>query len=128
MIYGIGCDIIEISRIRKVYERYGRQFLKRIYKEEEIEYCLSRKDPSPSFAARFAAKEAMAKALGVGIGSLFSWHDSYITIDSKGKPQLLLSDLCQSHFGTYTIHTTLSHSESCAMAVIVLERIERDRY
>lgn len=124
MICGIGCDIIDLSRIRAVYTRHGQQFLKRIFTEKEIDYCLSRTDPIPSLAARFAAKEAMAKALGVGIGSLFSWLDSSIAIDEKGKPNLLLSDTCQRHFGTYNIHTTLSHSQSCAMAVIVLERIE----
>jgi holo-[acyl-carrier protein] synthase len=122
MIFGIGCDIIELDRIKNTYSKHGMLFLKRIYSDQEIDYCLSHKNPIPSLAARFAAKEATAKALGVGIGSLFTWHDSSILSAANGKPTLLLSESCLSHFGPLLAHITLSHSQSHAMAMVVLEK------
>jgi len=75
MILGTGIDIIEVSRIRASYEKFGERFLKRILRPEEIAYCLSHRFPAPFLAARFAAKEAISKAFGTGIGKQLGWQD-----------------------------------------------------
>src|SRR5216117_2375471 len=75
MILGSGIDIIEVARIRASYEKFGERFLNRILKPAEIAYCLGHKRPAPFLAARFAAKEAISKAFGTGIGKHLGWHD-----------------------------------------------------
>jgi len=67
MIHGIGIDIVEIARMRRLVERYGERFLRRVFTEGERAYAMQRRDPIPSLAARFAAKEAGLKALGAGV-------------------------------------------------------------
>ena len=121
MIFGIGCDLVEIERIKLAYMKHERAFLEKLFSEEEIEYCLSHKNPYPSLAARFAAKEAAAKALGVGFGSSFGWKDCTIELDNKGKPTLILSEICLSRFGKLIPHLSLSHTNTHAMATVVLE-------
>ena len=121
MIKGIGCDLIELDRIAKVYNRHGVNFLKRIYTDSEVAYCLSHKNPIPALAARFAAKEAAAKAFGTGIGTAFTWHDSFVYNNTEGKPLLLFSEKCQNYFGKHIVHLSLSHSHSHAMAMVILE-------
>lgn len=121
MIVGIGCDLVEIARIRSAYERLKVPFLQRIYREEEQSYCFSLADPFPSLAARFAAKEALSKALGVGIGELFGWHDSFVQLDAKKKPHLVVSDYVNTTFGPLIYHLSLSHTKEYAMAQVVVE-------
>src|SRR5260221_12346516 len=75
MILGIGIDIIEVARIAASHERFGERFLKRILHPNEIGYCLSHSAPAPFLAARFAAKEAISKAFGTGIGAQLRWQD-----------------------------------------------------
>ena len=87
MIKGIGNDIIEIKRVRKAIKEHGQPFLDRVYTKKEQEYCLSQKDPYPRFAGRFAAKEAIVKALGWGFGKEISWKDIDIGADAKGNPK-----------------------------------------
>ncbi|HKB89008.1 MAG TPA: holo-ACP synthase, partial [Opitutaceae bacterium] len=73
ILIGLGCDIIEVERIRGVLERQGERFLKRVFTDEEKAYCLSLKHPHKHLAARFAAKEAVSKAFSTGIGAELSW-------------------------------------------------------
>src|SRR5690348_8213344 len=92
MILGTGIDIVEVSRIRHSYERFGDRFLNRILLADEIAYCLSHKNPAPHLAARFAAKEAISKAFGTGIGRHLSWHDIEIRRKESGEPFVMLHD------------------------------------
>ena len=85
MIVGIGTDIVEVDRIRDS-QKFGEKFIDRILLPAEREYCLSHTDPAPKIAARFAAKEAIAKAFGTGIGDSLCWHDMEITRENSGKP------------------------------------------
>lgn len=85
-ILGIGNDIIEIERIRLAIERFGKRFLNRIFTSQEQEYCLSHKEFYRHFAGRFAAKEAIAKALGSGFSLGLEWTDIEILKNEKGKP------------------------------------------
>ena len=90
MILGTGIDIIEVARIRASHEKFGERFLKRILRPGEIAYCLGHKQPAPFLAARFAAKEAVSKAFGTGIGAHLGWHDMEICRKESGEPFVVL--------------------------------------
>src|SRR4249920_3873552 len=92
MILGIGIDIIEVARIRASHEKFGERFLKRIFRPNEIVYCLSHRRPAPFLAARFAAKEAISKAFGTGIGEHLSWQDMEVGRKESGEPFVILHD------------------------------------
>jgi holo-[acyl-carrier protein] synthase len=116
---GIGSDIIEISRIKNAYEKHGKKFLDRVFTQNEQNYCLSFKAPQERLAVRFAAKEAVAKALGVGFGKDLSFLDIEIINLPSGKPEVILS----SHlsFSFTSIHLSLSHCKEYALAVAFIE-------
>ena len=86
MVLGLGIDIIEVARIQSSHEKFGDRFLSRILRPNEIGYCLSYKVPAPFLAARFAAKEAISKAFGTGIGASLSWHDMEIARKEAANP------------------------------------------
>lgn len=114
MIEGIGTDIIEIDRIRKSIEKHGSHFLDRLFSKKEQDYCHKYKDPAPHFAGRFAAKEAISKALGTGFSSEFSFLDIEIINDATGKPIVTLSKKGK-------IHVSISHCNSFATATALWE-------
>jgi holo-[acyl-carrier protein] synthase len=124
MILGIGTDIIEVARIQSSHERFGERFLSRILLPSEIAYCLSHRLPAPHIAVRFAAKEAISKAFGTGIGRELGWHDLEILRKETGEPwvQLLGPALkLMSRRNARTVHITLSHTSAHATAVAILE-------
>lgn len=90
-VFGIGIDIIDTGRVEESMRKFGDRFLDRIFTATERAYCEARKPSSRHFAARFAAKEAVAKALGTGIGIHMEWKDMEILRDSAGKPFVSLS-------------------------------------
>src|SRR6516225_6128437 len=90
MIIGVGIDIIEVVRIESSYARFGERFLNRILHPNEIKYCLSHKAPGPFLAARFAAKEAISKAFGTGIGAQLGWQDMEVIRRDSGEPLVRL--------------------------------------
>src|SRR5258706_13313377 len=123
MILGIGIDIIEVERIRRSFEKFGARFLKRILHPNEISYCLSHREPAPFLAARFAAKEAISKAFGTGIGAQCGWQDLEVGRKSSGQPFVILhgagQELLAKHGGS-AIHLSLSHTQTYATAVAVI--------
>lgn len=124
MILGTGIDIVEVARIEASYGQFGDRFLQRILRPAEIEYCLAYRHPGPHLAARFAAKEAVSKAFGTGIGAQLSWHDMEVVREASGQPRLVLHGqglaLMQDRGGRI-IHLSLSHTATYAAAVAVLE-------
>jgi holo-[acyl-carrier protein] synthase len=124
MILGLGIDIIEVSRIQASHERFGERFLNRILHPREIEYCLSHKAPGPFLAARFAAKEAISKAFGTGIGAELGWQDIEIARKESGEPFVILHGggikLFESR-KAISIRISLSHTQAHAAAVATLE-------
>ncbi len=116
---GLGNDIIEIDRVRKAYQEHGQAFLNRLFTEKEQEYCKKQKDPVPRFAGRFAAKEALAKALGCGFGDSLSWKDIEILPNSDGKPHVHLSTGLVEKFQNPEILVSISHCKEYASAVAV---------
>ena len=124
MILGVGIDIIEVSRIQASYERFGERFLKRILHPNEIAYCLSHKAPAPFLAARFAAKEAISKAFGTGIGAELGWQDMEVGRKPSGEPFVILHEAGQKLLesrGARIVLISLSHTQAHAAAVAVLE-------
>ncbi len=124
MILGIGVDIIEVERIQASHQRFGERFLNRILHPNEIGYCLSYKVPAPFLAARFAAKEAISKAFGTGIGAQLGWRDMEIGRKPSGEPFVILHEggqkLLQARGGQKVL-ITLSHTQNYAAAVALLE-------
>ncbi len=124
MILGIGIDIIEVSRIQSSHEKFGDRFLNRILHPNEISYCLSHKLPAPFLAARFAAKEAISKAFGTGIGAQLGWHDMEIARRDSGEPFVILHGPGQKLLrarGGQSVFISLSHTQAHAAAVAILE-------
>ncbi|ACF12725.1 holo-acyl-carrier-protein synthase [Chloroherpeton thalassium ATCC 35110] len=116
----VGIDIIEISRIKRAYERYNRLFLKRILTESEIEWCLNKPRPFESVAVRFACKEAFAKAMGTGISGELSWQSIEILNDKEGKPTLFLKQPFNG-LKSEQVKLSLSHTHEYAVAVVIIE-------
>ncbi len=125
MIYGIGIDLVMTKRIDEALRRWGERFQNKIFTAYEIEYCLQKRDPSPNFAARFAAKEAFVKALGVGMRRGVHWKDVEVRRGPLGKPLLKLSGLALSLCEREKIEThflSLTHDHGYSSAMVVLER------
>ena len=124
MVLGLGTDLIEIERIQASMDRFGERFLERVFTAEEIAYCRKKKQSAESFAARFAAKEAGAKALGTGISHGVSWKEIEVTREMGQRPMLHFrgraGELAET-MGVRRVHLTLSHSRTLAIAVVVVE-------
>ena len=123
MILGVGIDWIETARIEQSVQRFGERFLQRVFLKGEVEYCQSMKFPARHFAARFAAKEAVSKAFGTGIGRSLGWRDVEVQRHSNGQPYLVLhgqGKTLAKERGVKQTHLSLTHHESAAAAVAIL--------
>ena len=120
MIESLGIDLIEIKRVKKVKERWGKRFLERVYTPKELEYCLKKRFPENSLAGRFAAKEAVMKALSTGLSSGVSWKDIEILNDKKGKPEVLLYGKTKKLLGKKKVLISISHTKEDAIAQAVI--------
>jgi holo-[acyl-carrier protein] synthase len=124
MIVGIGNDIVDLARIRRELGRDGAGIKAEVFTPGEISYCESQRYPERHFAARFAAKEALYKALGSGKVGAMSWLDIEVRRDNSGKPSISLSGATEaeaSKRGANRIFVSLSHSGEYASASVVLE-------
>jgi holo-[acyl-carrier protein] synthase len=128
MIFGIGIDTIEVPRIERTISEYGDQFINRIFTKDEIAYCRSRKWSAEHFAARFAAKEAFAKAIGTGFRRGFIWKEVEVQKEFSGKPVIELLGSMTGKVGKivgekYRIQLSLTHTKNLAEAIIVIEKL-----
>src|SRR5947208_4984293 len=120
----IGVDLVECARIERSLERFGEKFLHRVFTDGEIEYSMSMKFPARHLAARFAAKEAVSKAFGTGIGKAMGWRNIDVRKKPSGEPFLVFSGPAHelaAKRGVRSALITLSHTEHHAMASVVLE-------
>ena len=121
---GVGIDLTEVGRIREMLARHGERFKKRTFTEGEIAYCDGCADPAMHYAARFAAKEAAAKALGTGVWAEdVDWRDIEVTREASGKPVLLLHGGAKARAerdGVRRMLISLTHTKELAMAQVVL--------
>lgn len=119
MILGLGNDIVEIARIKGVLSRYPEKFLHRVFTPYEQAYCLKRKEPALHLAGRFAAKEAVVKALGTGFRQGITWLDIEINQDSLGKPCVVCSPAMKELFNSPFFHLSISHCDQYATAIAI---------
>jgi holo-[acyl-carrier protein] synthase len=120
----IGVDLVEISRIRAIHKRHGKKFFDRVLTRAEQAYCLTRGDPYPSIAARVAAKESVAKALGVGIGEHLRWTSISIENLPSGAPQVILDVAGKKmlkKLRAKKVLLSLSHTGDISIAMAVLK-------
>jgi holo-[acyl-carrier protein] synthase len=123
-VLGVGVDIIETERIEHSLERFGERFLQRVFTDGEIAYCQSMKYPARHFAARFAAKEAVSKAFGTGIGKSMGWRDIDVRKKTSGEPFVVLDGGAKSLAADRNVRgvwISLSHTNHHAVAMIALE-------
>ena len=124
MLVGTGIDMVEIHRIAQSIERFGERFLSRVFTPGEIAYCLRKKNSAESFAARFAAKEAAAKALGTGIQYGVTWKELEVRREPGHPPNMHFSGRAREiadRLGVRHISLSLTHNNTTAMAAVHLE-------
>lgn len=124
-VIGHGVDICVVERIRGAVGEPGSHFEKRVFTPQEIEYCRKKGDPFPHFAARYAAKEAFAKAVGLGLGAMGNLTDVEVSHGPNGNPLLIVSGRAQKtleSMGNPKVWLSLSHDGSWALASIVLSQ------
>ncbi len=124
MIVGIGIDIIEITRIKRALDEWGSVFLQKIFTKQELTYAQSKKNPLPHIAARFAVKEAVAKALSTGWTGGFRWKDVEVENDRSGKPSVTLYGRVKDLLQGSKVMVSISHSENVVVAFAVIEKTE----
>ena len=121
MVIGIGIDIIEIDRIKESLDEYGDQFLHKIYTESEIKYCLSKKDKYQHLAARFAAKEAIYKAISSNWQSELSWQDMEIINAPNGMPEVKFKGNLEKFLSNdKELKISMSHSRDYVTCVAIV--------
>ena len=126
MLYGVGTDSIEIVRIRTAIQKIGGRFVQKIFTDNEKEYCESKRNPYESYAARFAAKEAVLKALGMGLGGC-KWTDVEIINQESGRPEVVLHGQAAqtaSKKNIASVLISLSHDRERAVAFAVAVAFE----
>ena len=124
MIVGSGIDLVEIDRIQRSLERYGARFLDRVYTPAEQAYCLKKRNAAESLAARFAAKEAGAKALGTGMSHGVTWVEIEVVREPGGRPTLRFHGRAAERARRLNVRQaalSLTHSAKLAVASVVLE-------
>jgi len=125
MVLGIGIDLVEVARMRQALARFGDRFLERCFTPGERADCLSRRDPAPSLAARWAAKEATAKALGTGLGGEVGWRDVEVVRTATGQPELRLTGAAAARLaarsGRVRFYLSLTHEKGMAAAAVIAD-------
>jgi holo-[acyl-carrier protein] synthase len=120
---GVGVDLVRIPRLRQVVERWQERFLRRVFTEAELTYCLRRRDPIPHLAARFAAKEAALKALGTGLRMGMNWRELEVRREPGEAPQMILSGrsrAIQEAKGGRQLLLSITHDGEYALAQAML--------
>jgi holo-[acyl-carrier protein] synthase len=124
MIIGVGIDNVQSERMKEMLLKWADRVENRVFDEEELEYSKSKGETHLHLAARFAAKEALFKALGKGLSEGMTWTDVMVQNDEAGKPHIHLKRKAKEiavQMGVATIHVSLTHTDESAMAVVILE-------
>ncbi len=123
MIIGIGVDLVKISRVQEMKERWGSRFLDRVFTSVEQEYCLGRKFPHIHLSARFAVKEAVLKALGTGLRMGTRWKEIETVNNPAGKPEVRLWGTTRriaDRQGVSRVFSTITHDHDYSIAQVIL--------
>jgi holo-[acyl-carrier protein] synthase len=123
-VLGVGMDLVEVARFSEALQKQGDRFVQRIFTPQEQAYCGAKKDPAPFYAARFAAKEAVSKAFGTGIGAAIGWLDIEVAHTPAGAPVVRLSgkgaELALER-GVTEVLVSLTHTSVTAGATVILQ-------
>jgi holo-[acyl-carrier protein] synthase len=125
MIVGTGVDVVDILRFRTVLDRSKDRFIQRVFTPGEQQFCLEHRDPIPHFAVRFAAKEALFKALGTGWAKGVTWLDVEVQREGQEAPKMVLHGEARRlslSMGTRAIHLSLSHTDQWTVATVILDQ------
>jgi holo-[acyl-carrier protein] synthase len=120
MVDSLGVDIVEVKRVKGLMERWGDRFLHRVFTPWEIAYCKSKSSPEQSLAARFAAKEAILKAIGTGLSHGIRWTSMEIVNDKNGSPSVKLGKRIKDKIGDKRVLISMSHTKEYAVAQAIL--------
>jgi holo-[acyl-carrier protein] synthase len=123
-IVGIGVDVVDVKRMKVVLDARGPALIKKLFTESEIAYCTAKKNSHEHYAARFAAKEAVSKAMQTGWSGKFRWRDVEVINNPSGAPKVILHDFVSEQLAKCHVHISLSHTENTVVAFAVIEKNE----
>jgi holo-[acyl-carrier protein] synthase len=121
VVTSIGVDICDIKRMHDIEQKHGSRFLQKIFTPHEIKYCEKKFDKHSSYAARFAAKEALLKAIGTGLRDGYLWKDIEVDNDDLGKPFFKFYGQTARIISTRNVHLSISHTDRDAIAFVLIE-------
>jgi len=120
-VFGIGIDLVNVGRVRAALERYPERFRNRVYTPAEVRFCETLGDKYPSYAGRFAAKEAFSKALGTGLRGAIGWAEIDICDNERTRPTIRVTGQAEKILAGRKVHLSISHLSDYATAVVVIE-------
>ncbi len=120
-VFGVGIDLVKVERIRQALERFPKRFRARVFTAREVEFCERVAHRHLSYAGRFAAKEAFAKALGTGLRGAINWNEIEIRDNERTRPTVAVSGRAARLLGTRKTHLSITHLDDYAAAVVVIE-------
>jgi holo-[acyl-carrier protein] synthase len=120
-VFGVGIDLVNVGRLKAVFERYPERFRARIFTQTETAFCETLGDKYPSYAGRFAAKEAFSKALGTGLRGAIGWTEIEVLDNEKTRPTIRVTGRAAAILGSRKVHLSISHLSDYATAVVVIE-------
>jgi holo-[acyl-carrier protein] synthase len=123
-IVGIGVDVVDVKRMKIVLDARGTPLIRKLFTETEIAYCAAKKNPHEHYAARFAAKEAVSKAMQTGWSGKFRWRDVEVINNPSGAPRVNLHDFVAQQLEHCSVHISLSHTENTVVAFAIIEKSE----
>jgi holo-[acyl-carrier protein] synthase len=121
-IVGIGVDVVDVKRMKVVLDSRGTSLIRKLFTESEVTYCMSKKNSHEHFAARFAAKEAVSKAMQTGWSGKFRWKDVEVINNPSGAPNVILHDYVSEQLAKCRVHISLSHTEHTVVAFAIIEK------
>jgi holo-[acyl-carrier protein] synthase len=120
-VFGIGIDLVKVSRIQAAFERHPTRFRDRIFTPAEWRFCETLADKYPSYAGRFAAKEAFSKALGTGLRGAISWREIEVRDNERSRPTIAVTGRAATILGDRHVHLSISHLDDYATAIVVID-------
>jgi len=120
-VYGIGIDLVPVSRVRAALERYPERFRARVFTPAEVRFCETLGDKYPSYAGRFAAKEAFSKALGTGLRGAIGWTEIDVCDNERQRPTVKVTGRAAKLLAGRKVHLSISHLPDYATAIVVIE-------
>ncbi|MFO7639091.1 MAG: holo-ACP synthase [bacterium] len=120
-LFGLGIDLCDVPRIRAALERFPGRFRGRVFTPAEVAFCDSQPDPAVGYAARFAAKEAFAKALGTGLRGLIGWREVEVRDNERSRPAIAVTGRAAERLAGRRVHLSITHLPDYAAAVVAIE-------